>query len=59
MRMTAKGVQGLFEHFAHACGKRVSKNFNDVGAWGLDYNPVYGGVVIYEVANTGGAQSRR
>ena len=35
----------------------MSKSYNDVGAWGLDYNAVYGGVVIYEVANTGGAQN--
>jgi hypothetical protein len=55
--MTAKNIKGLFEHFAKACGKRLATRFDDVGAWGLDYNPVYGGVVIYEVANTGGAQS--
>ncbi len=54
---TAKSVEGLFEHFVAACGKRRARSYSDVGGWGLDYNPVYGGLVIYEIANTGGAHS--
>jgi hypothetical protein len=56
MATSKSQVSGLFAHLARACGRRVATAFNDVGAWGLDYNPVYGGYVIYEVANEGGAQ---
>ena len=56
-RTTKSQIRSSFEHYLKAIGKRPAKSWNDVGGWGLDYNPTYGGYVIYEVANEGGAQS--
>jgi hypothetical protein len=55
MRTSRSQVEGLFKTFTKACGRRVATAYNDVGGWGLDYSE-YGGYVIYEVANSGGAQ---
>ena len=38
-----------------ACGKRIAEDYNDVGAWRLDWNPSYGGGNIEEIISTGGA----
>jgi hypothetical protein len=56
-RFTKKDVEGRFEMFAHACGKRIATSYNDVGAWRLDENTVYGGWNIEEIHNKGGGVS--
>lgn len=57
-RTTKSQIHAAFDHYLKAIGKRPARAWNDVGGWGLDYNPAYGGYVIYEVANEGGGQSR-
>lgn len=56
-RYTYKDAEKCFERLLTALGKRRAKRYNDVGGWTLNYNPIYGGVVIYEIANTGGGVS--
>lgn len=56
-RTTKAQIASMFGHLCKDLGKRVATTFNDVGGWGLDYSSVYGGYVIYEVSNKGGAQS--
>lgn len=56
-RTTKSQINSSFDHYLKAMGKRPATAYNDVGGWGLDYNPSYGGYVIYEVINKGGAQS--
>jgi hypothetical protein len=56
-RITKSQIESSFNHYLHAMGKRHARAHNDVGGWGLDYNPTYGGYVVYEVSNEGGAQS--
>jgi len=54
-RITNKQVEGLFRTLAAKCGRRISTRYNDVGAWQLDHNSVYGGWNIEEiVTSTGG-----
>ncbi len=55
-RITRKNVEGLFETLCKAMGKRIATDYNDVGAWGLEYIACYGGWVIYEITSEGGAQ---
>lgn len=54
-RTTKSQIVGLFEHFAHAMGRRIARSYNDVGAWRLDYVPEYGGWNIEEIATESGA----
>lgn len=60
-RVTRQQVEYWFARLAEALGvSTVAWTFEDgksvahVGAWGLDYNPTYGGYVIYEIMNNGG-----
>lgn len=53
-RYTIKDAEEYFERLVRAKGKRIAKSYNDVGAWRLDYNPTYGGVVIEEIINEQG-----
>jgi hypothetical protein len=54
-RITNKQVEGLFKTLATKCGRRVATSYDDVGAWRLDYNSVYGGWNIEEISSaTGG-----
>jgi hypothetical protein len=54
-RITRKNVEGLFETLCKALGKRVATDYNDVGAWRLDYIACYGGWVIEEIVSESGA----
>ena len=56
-RITDKQVHGFFATFARATGHRVARSYNDVGAWRLDYNGVYGGYVVEEIVNSSGGVS--
>ena len=55
-RTTKSQILSSFQHYLDAIGKRPARSYDDVGGWELDFNPTYGGYVIYEVANTGGGQ---
>jgi len=46
----------VFSLFCKAIGKRVAVTYNDTGAWTLDYAREYGGYVIQEIINDGGAR---
>ena len=63
-RVTQSQVNEVFKHFAKTMGRSTvawerSEDGNgytaNVGAWILDYNPTYGGYVINEMFNDGGA----
>jgi hypothetical protein len=53
-RITRKNVEGMFETLCKVMGKRIATDYNDVGAWRLDYIACYGGWVIEEVCNEAG-----
>lgn len=55
-RITDKNVRNFFPIFAKAMGKRVAKAYNDVGAWRLDHDGMYG-YAIEEISNVGGGVS--
>jgi hypothetical protein len=69
-RYTLDDAMRVTKILASALGKKFSETLSGcyetdpktgkvktiVGCWFLDYNPVYGGVVIYEMANEEGAQ---
>ncbi len=57
-RITRKDVEGAFELLCATLGKRIATAYNDVGAWQLDHNSIYGGFVIEEVVNVHGGVSR-
>ena len=60
MRYNQKYAAGWFRRLAEALGKDIAEgdNFYKVGAWKLDYNPIYGGAIIEEIFNKGRAVSR-
>lgn len=53
-RTGSKEVKAVFKHFCDACGRDVATKYNDVGAWELDHNGIYGGYVINEISSSGG-----
>ena len=54
VRYTIKEAEKCFEMLLKVKGKRKARSYNDVGAWRLDYNPTYGGIVIEEINNSTG-----
>lgn len=54
MRTTKSEVQAVFERFCKVHGYRIATSFNDVGAYELDHNSIYGGYVINQIMNDGG-----
>lgn len=57
-RISKSHVVGLFEHLVKALGGHIATSYNDVDGYQLDYNPVYGGYNIVQIANEGGGQSQ-
>jgi hypothetical protein len=55
-RATSTEVNEVFELFCESIGKRVAATFNDTAAWTLDHAKEYGGYVIQEIINDGGAK---
>jgi hypothetical protein len=55
-RATKTELNEVFNLFCKAIGKRVAANYNDTGAWTLDYTKEHGGYVIQEIINDGGAK---
>ena len=53
-KYTFKDAEQCFENLLRTLGRRRARSYNDVGGWGLDYNPTYGGVVIEEIGNEHG-----
>lgn len=56
-RITKSMVQKAFELFVSTIGGQVARNYNDVDRYGLDYNGVYGGYLIYRIVNVHGGQT--
>jgi len=54
MAISKKHNQAVFERLVDACGAHVAHGYNDVGGWRLDYNGLYGGYNIEEIANESG-----
>ena len=66
VRYTEKDAKECFEELAKALGKEYGdacyiekdgKKVTKIGCWKLDCNPVYGGCVVQEFVNEGGAVS--
>jgi hypothetical protein len=55
-RAGKKRIQAAFDYYLKAFGHRPARRYDDVGGWGLDYNPINGGLVIFEVASSTGGQ---
>jgi len=53
-RVTKTMIRNQFINLCDALGKRVATDYNDVGAWKLDYSPHYGGYTIVEKLENGG-----
>lgn len=54
-RYTRHDAESAFELLCVATGHRIAAGYNDVGAWSLDYAPVYGGYVVHEIISEHGA----
>lgn len=57
MRYTKRDAENSFRRLLRVLKKHEARSFDDVGGWVLDYNPIYGGVVIHEIVNKGGGVS--
>lgn len=57
-RYTKSDAAAAFNRLVEAIGGRVAEKYNDVGAYRLDHNGVYGGYVIEQICNDGGGVSR-
>lgn len=55
-RYTRKDAEAAFAQLCEAVGRRQGP-WNDVGAWQIDYNSVYGGYVVVEIVNSSGGQT--
>lgn len=53
-RYTRKDAERAFERLIHAINGRIATSYNDVGAYRLDWNGIYGGGVIEEITSEGG-----
>jgi hypothetical protein len=49
-RTTKGNVQSAFKYLCEALGKQIATDYNDEGAWRLDYD-YYGGYNIEEISN--------
>lgn len=56
-RTTKAEVNAVFARFVKAIGGRVAESYNDIGGYGIDYNPTYGGYHVYRVDNAAGGQN--
>jgi len=54
MRTSRKEVEAAFELFVKSIGGKVATGYNDVGAYRLDYNNVYGGYNIEQIHTQSG-----
>lgn len=57
-RYTRKDAIAAFVRLIKAIGGRVATDYNDVGAYRLDWNPTYGGGNIERIYNTRGGVTR-
>ena len=56
-RYTKRDAQNAFARLMNATGNRPAASHKDVGGWVLDYNGIYGGYVVHQMFNDGGAIS--
>lgn len=54
MRTTKAQVSKAFAAMCHVLGKEIAMAYNDVGAWRLDYAPIYGGYNVEEIMSESG-----
>lgn len=52
-RYTRKDAERAFKLLCETTGHRVATQWDDVGAWQLDYAACYGGYVVHEVLDHG------
>jgi hypothetical protein len=57
-RYTIKDAEKCFIRLVSVVKGRQAKSFKDVGGLRLDYNPMYGGVNVEQIANEGGGVSQ-
>lgn len=57
-RYTRKDAIAAFDRLIKAIGGRVATSYNDVGAYRLDWNTVYGGGNIERISNLQGGVSQ-
>ena len=53
-RYGQKDAEACFTRLVKVMRGRRAKSYNDVGGLRLDYNPIYGGVNVEEIANVNG-----
>lgn len=56
-RITKSQIKSMFALFLKSIGGRPAQEYNDVGGYLLDYNPVYGGYSIERISNQAGGVS--
>lgn len=54
MRTSKKEVQAVFKNWLQEISAREATAFNDIGAYRLDYNSIYGGYCIEQIMNKNG-----
>jgi hypothetical protein len=54
-RYTRRDAERAFGRLCEFTGHRVAASYKDVGGWRLDGNATYGGYVVEEIVNEGGA----
>jgi hypothetical protein len=54
-RHTRKDAEAQFKRLVAAIGGRIAVDYKDVGAYRLDWNPIYGGGNIERIYNDKGA----
>lgn len=57
MKTSRKTVETVFAYFVEALSGKVAQSYNEVGAYRLDYNSVYGGYNIERICNSSGGVS--
>lgn len=55
--VSKKLVENKFKRFVQALGGKVATAWNDVGAFALDHNSVYGGYTVVQIVNASGGVS--
>jgi hypothetical protein len=54
MKYTKNDAVKAYELLRNTLGRAEAKRYNQIGAWKLDYNYVYGGYVIHQIDNIHG-----
>lgn len=57
-RYTRKDATAAFNRLIETIGGRIATDYNDVGAYRLDWNATYGGGIIERISNPQGGVSQ-